>query len=327
MSTLRVHVQNEPEPENLDVLRTALDAGIELSFGEELPDPARFAVLVAGLVTPEMVEASPKLTTLVIPYAGLPVKTREVMQKHPGIAVHNLHHNSVVTAETALSLLLAAAKVVIPMDRNLRKGHWSGRGEDNHAVLLTDKTALLLGYGAIGRRLGRMLTALGMKVVAVRREASPGESDGGIDVYGETQLDELLPDARVLIVSTPLTDRTKNLIDARRIALLPHGAVLVNVARGPVVSEEALYRALASGHLHSAGIDVWYRYPGKDGDPKNTPPSTFPFGELDNVVMSPHRGGWLQEVEPLRMRELAAVLNAIRRGDPAPHRVDLDNGY
>jgi phosphoglycerate dehydrogenase-like enzyme len=327
MTMLRVHVLNRPEPENLEVLRARLDPGIELTFGEELPVPAEFEVLVAGLVTPEMVDASPKLETLVIPYAGLPVKTREVMREREGIAVHNLHHNSVVTAETALSLLLAAAKVVLPMDRNLRTGHWSGRGEDNDAVLLSGKTALLLGYGAIGRRLSRMLQALDMRVVAVRRSPTPGESDDGVEVHGEAALDELLPSARVVVVSTPLTDRTKGLVDARRIALLPQGAVLVNVARGPVVEEEALYQALKSGHLHSAGIDVWYRYPGKDGDPKNTPPSEFPFGELDNVVMSPHRGGWLHEVEPLRMRDLAALLNAIRRGEPVPHRVDLENGY
>jgi phosphoglycerate dehydrogenase-like enzyme len=327
MTLLHVHILNEPEPEHLQILRAELLPGIELTCGEDLPEPAGFEVLVAGLVTAEMVDASPRLQTLVVPYAGLPVKTREVMQARPGIAVHNLHHNAVVTAETALSLLLAAAKVVIPMDRNLREAHWSGRGEDNHAVLLSGKTALLLGYGSIGRRLGRILRSLDMEVVAVRRNAEPGESDAGIEVHGEDALDDLLPSSRVLVVSTPLTERTRGIIDRRRLALLPEHSILVNVARGPVVSEEALFDALKNGHLHSAGIDVWYRYPGKDGDPTNTPPSEFPFGDLDNVVMSPHRGGWLHEVEAHRMRHLAALLNALKRGDPAPHRVDVEEGY
>ena len=96
----------------------------------------------------------------------------------------------------------------------------------------------------------------------------------------------------------------------------------------PIVDEAALYEALRSGALHSAGIDVWYRYPGRDGDPKNTPPAEHPFHELDNVVMSPHRGGWLHEAEALRMRDLAELLNALaREEDPAPGRVDLEAGY
>ena len=117
------------------------------------------------------------------------------------------------------------------------------------------------------------------------------------------------------------------MLDARRLALLPEGAVLVNVARGPVISEEALYEALRSGHLHSAGIDVWYRYPTRDGDPKSTPPSDFAFGDLENVVMSPHRGGWLHEVEAHRMRHLAALLAALARGEEPSHRVDVAAGY
>ncbi len=79
----------------------------------------------------------------------------------------------------------------------------------------------------------------------------------------------------------------------------------------------------------AAGIDVWYRYPSTAESRANTPPSRFPFHELDNVVMSPHRGGAyrLEELERGRMHELAITLNAIARGEPIPHRVDVRAGY
>ncbi len=326
MPRTTVHILDRPDEEHREILLGGLPADIDVTFGAELPSPARFEVLVAGRPSATQLDASDSLTTVVIPYAGLPPETRKLLLERPALTAFNLHHNAVVTAENALALLLAAAKVVIPMDGRLRKDHWSGRGEDNHAVLLAGKTALLIGYGAIGRRLGRLLAALDMEVMAVRRREG-SVADGPAEVHLVADLDSLLPRARVVVVCTPLTEETRGMLDAERLALLPAGAVLVNVARGPVVEEEALYRALESGHLHSAGIDVWYRYPGRDGDPKHTPPSAYPFRDLPQVVMSPHRGGWLHEVEAHRMRHLAALLAALAGGEEPPHRVDVSAGY
>ena len=109
--------------------------------------------------------------------------------------------------------------------------------------------------------------------------------------------------------------------------LLPPGSLLVNVARGPVVDQAALYRALLDGHLHAAGLDVWYRYPASPAERSHTPPADFPFHELDNVVMSPHRAGLAVETEALRMQALAELLNAACRGDSVPNRVDVQAGY
>ena len=114
-------------------------------------------------------------------------------------------------------------------------------------------------------------------------------------------------------------------------ALLPPGAVLANIGRGPIVDQAALYAALASGHLRAAGLDVWYTYPDeKAGRPiTHTPPADFPFHELNNVVMTPHRGGALEEseTETLRMQALAVLLNRAAQGSSIPNRVDLGLGY
>jgi phosphoglycerate dehydrogenase-like enzyme len=94
-----------------------------------------------------------------------------------------------------------------------------------------------------------------------------------------------------------------------------------------VVNQYALYDALISGHLRAAGSDVWYNYPDSKGSRGNTPPANVPFNELDNFVLSPHRGGMVEEVEEQRIPALAALINAANRGEPIPNKVDLKEGY
>ncbi|MHC4470446.1 MAG: NAD(P)-dependent oxidoreductase [Planctomycetota bacterium] len=321
-----MHVLVSPEPEDLEVLLKELDPGITVTTGE-IGAAADFEVLVAGRPGREHLAASPRIRVLAIPYAGLPAETRDLLGEFPHVAVGNLHHNAAATAESAVGLLLAAAKALLPVDRAMRRNDWSGRGRDTPALLLHGKAALVLGFGALGRRVAAALRALGMEVLAVRRRPGRRSIVDGVEVRPVSALRDLLPRATALVVCVPLTDETRGLIGEEEIALLPRGAVLVNVSRGPIVAEGPLYEALRTGHLQSAGIDVWYRYPGREGDPKDTPPSEYPFGELENVVMSPHRAGWVPEIEAWRMRHLAAFLNVVARGREIPDPVDLDAGY
>jgi phosphoglycerate dehydrogenase-like enzyme len=294
-----------------------------------LPAPATYHILVAGRPQREHLIASPNLQALVVPWAGLPEATRQLMTEFPHIAVHNLHHNALPVAELALALLLAAAKSIVPTDRALRSHNWTPRYEPSPAVLLEGKTALILGYGSIGMRVARLCRGLGMKVIAIRRQAgtlSP-DSPGEVSCASLEALHSLLPRANVLIICLPHTPETSGLIGAQELALLPAEAILVNVGRGPIVDEAALYRALQEGRLHSAGLDVWYNYPARQATRSHTPPSAYPFHELNNVVMSPHRGGLCMDTERRRMTALAALLNAAARGEPMPNGVDVRAGY
>ncbi len=327
---LRVHIVHPPDEPS--TLRDLLDPGVRLTFGPELPEDPDYEVLVTGIPTREEIEASSAVRTVIIPWAGLSRKTRDVLLEFPDVAVHNLHHNAGAAAELAVALLLAAAKFVVPMDRSLRSGDWTPRYGPSPTVLLERKTVLVLGYGAIGRHVARVCRGLGMNVVGVRRSREPGGGSAGgsaDELHGPDELAALLPRADALLISLPLTPETDGLIGEKELGLLPSGAVLVNVARGPIVDEKALYEALSSGRLHAAGLDVWYRYPKNEAERPSTPPSSFPFGELENVVMSPHRGGAAREseVEALRMRALAELLNAAVRGEEVPNRVDVERGY
>ncbi len=114
----------------------------------------------------------------------------------------------------AFTLLLAAAKSIVPLDRALRRGDWSTRQSPFLTLLLAGRTALILGYGAIGQLVAQMCRGMGMRVLATRRSDEPA-SDGLAEVYPATALADLLPQADALIVCLPLTEETRGVIGAR----------------------------------------------------------------------------------------------------------------
>ena len=324
---LSVHLLHTLEEADLAHLRAHLSPDVQITFGLDLPEPADYHVLVAGRPRKEQLTASPNLRALIIPWAGLPRATRELMIEFPHVAVHNLHYNAAPVAEMVVALLLAAAKFIVPMDRALRAHDWTPRYECKQVVLLEGKTALILGYGAIGQRVARICRALGMQILALRRRVS-GQKDAYADeIHPSEALPALLPRADALLICLPHTPETDGLIGAEELALLPEDAVLVNVGRGPIVDQVALYRALSEGILLAAGLDVWYNYPPDADSRTHTPPADCPFHELDNVVMSPHRAGDSRGTSFQRMEHLAVLLNAAARGEEMPNQVSIHVGY
>jgi phosphoglycerate dehydrogenase-like enzyme len=310
------------------VLDAELDPSIDFIIAEELPTPADYHILVTGRPTEEQLTASPNLYAVVIPWAGVVEETLKLMLEYPYIAVYNLHHNASATAETALMLLLTAAKQILPIERRFREHDWTPRYGPSTAVSLYGKTILILGFGHVGQHVARACQGMGMKIIAVRRDTSAlTPEDIQAEVHPPEDLHTLLPQTNALMVTLPLTSETEGMIGEEELNLLPPNAILVNVGRGPVVDQEALYQALKEGQLHSAGIDVWYNYPQDEESWSHTPPADFPFHELENIVMSPHRGGGAMDVEILRMRHLAHLLNAAANSEPLSNQVDLTRGY
>lgn len=327
--TLKVFIPTRHTHLPIQDLRRLVDPSIQIITGEELPSPADFEILISGFPDRDMILASPRLRAVIAPFAGAPKETIDLLADFPHITLHSIHFNVVPTAELAIGLMLAAAKFIIPMDQELRRNDWRSRYGKTPTTILAGRTATILGYGRIGRRVGSACRALDMQVVGVRRHVSPGEVsyEGDTPVHAPAALHTLLPATDVLFITLPLTAETDGMIGSRELALLPRHAILVNVGRGQVVDEAALYHALADQTLLAAGLDVWYHYPMHEQDRANTPPSRFPFHELSNVVMSPHRGGWLSAAENSRVTELAALLNIAAAGEPIPSGVDKKLGY
>jgi phosphoglycerate dehydrogenase-like enzyme len=321
---MHVHIFYTYPDEAMAHLRRLLRPEISLTAGEEIVPET--TILVNGRPTREQLDNLPHLQAVIVPWAGLPRTLAAIASDYPHLTIHNLHHNAIPVAEMALTLLLTAAKQVQPLDRALRQGDWRPRYDHwDTPLLLRDKTVLILGYGAIGRHVARYCQALGMRVLATRRRPE-SDHDGVAEIYPATDLPQLLPQSQAVIVCLPKTAATVGYLGAAELALLPDGAVLVNIGRGEVIEEKALYEELRNGRI-SAGLDVWYNYPPNEAARADTPPANCPFHELDNVVFSPHRAGGTDQTNHLRMRHLAELLNTAVAGEPLPNRVDLSVGY
>jgi phosphoglycerate dehydrogenase-like enzyme len=323
---LKVYYLHPPDQEFLAYLEPKLSPEIKFLAGENQTIPVDTQILIAGRPKREQLQDRPKLKKLIVPWAGIPPETRQLMLDYPEIEVHNLHHNATPVAEMVLALLLSAAKFIVPMDRALRANDWRPRYRPSPALLLKGKTALILGYGAIGRQVAGLCRQLGMRVLAIKRQTATqaGLAD---EIHPSADLHRLLPQANALLICLPHTPETDGLIGQDELDLLPDQSVLVNVGRGSIVAEGALYQALRDGRLYAAGLDVWYNYPADEDSRADTAPANYPFHELDNVVMSPHRAGSTTETKFLRMDDLASLLNKAVQGETVPNRVDVEVGY
>ncbi|MGV8039888.1 MAG: 2-hydroxyacid dehydrogenase [Thermoanaerobaculaceae bacterium] len=188
------------------------------------------------------------------------------------------------TADLAWALILAVSRRLLEGDHMVREGRFGGWKPD--LLLgqgLQGKTLGVVGLGRIGTAVARRGVAFGMRVVAHTRPLPTGPLEIPCELVGE--LDDLLPRAYVLTLHCPLTPETRGLLDARRLTLLPRGAILVNTSRGEVVDEGALVAALEAGRLSGAGLDVYERepavHPGLVG--------------RDDVVLLPHLGSATRE--------------------------------
>jgi phosphoglycerate dehydrogenase-like enzyme len=304
-----------------------IDGHVELWCGPDVPEPPRQRVLVAGRPTEAELAASPDLEAVVIPWAGVPASTLELLSSRADLTLHVLHHNAAPTAELALALVLAAAKRVVPHDRALRGGDWTPRYESDGGLLLEGRTALVLGFGSIGRRVAGALSALGMDVRATRRRSRGAEIVESVEVHPADHTGDLIAEADVIACCLPDTPATHGLLGEAAFGRTRPHAILVNVGRGGLVDEEALWNALEDGRLGAAGLDVWWSYPHEEAQRSATPPGRFDWGSRDDVVLSPHRAGHSDRTAQLRAAHLAEALNAAVRGEPIPNRVDLSAGY
>ncbi|GGV74186.1 2-hydroxyacid dehydrogenase [Streptomyces griseoloalbus] len=241
-------------------------------------------------------------------YDGIPMDAL-----HPGVTVATTHHHGRSIAEHVLMSVLMLSRDVLGADRALRAGRWRNVAVDPtlpFGTTLRGRRVGVVGFGETGTEVARLCQAVGMRVRAVRRDPSaPFPADLRPDwIGGNDRLPELLADSDVVVVTVPLNAATEGLIGPAELAAMGPEALLVNVARGPVVQEEALYRALSSGTIAGAALDVWW-----SGPPEA--PSRLPFHDLPNVLMTPHHSGHTADTFAARATEIADNIDRLERGD------------
>jgi phosphoglycerate dehydrogenase-like enzyme len=206
--------------------------------------------------------------------------------------------NAPAVAEYAFGLMLAAARRIPEADRSMRAGEWT-RFPGRH---LGGRTLGLIGYGEIARLMVPKARGFDMDVITHRRSAAPA-TDG----VRQVGLTELLGQSDFISVHVPLTEQTRSMIGRREFGLMRDGVVLVNTARGAVVDEQELYRALVSGKVAACGLDVF----------AGEPPGDSPLLALPNVVASPHNGGYSDVITSLTA--LTAAQRLIAGVGVGPH--------
>lgn len=191
--------------------------------------------------------------------------------------------NATVVAHSAMAGVLALARRLPALMAAQRERRWAPLIGSGLPPDLDGQTALVVGWGAIGQRIGALLRAFGLQVIAVRRERGHEHGQDGVEFIAYDDLAGVLPRADWLILACPLTPRTRGLVDGSALAQMPASAHLINVARGELVHEAALVDALRHGRLAGAFLDVFAQEP---------LPDDSPLWALPNVIATPHSAGF-----------------------------------
>lgn len=253
---------------------------------------------------------------------------RELLEQR-GIQVARSNAAAITIAEFTIMNMIALSRRLIGMHTRLaHHGDWSSAVKADRAAgslggELYDSVLGIVGYGLIAKEVHSRARGLGMTVGAVVRNTAI--ADHGLDfLYPAGKIDEFVGRCDYVVLCAPLTPETHNLFDEHRIQAMKDGAYLLNPSRGALVDEGALYRALRSGKLSGAALDVWAAE--EQGTPSTGYPSAYPLHEF-NVIMTPHYAGATRES---RGRALATVGRNLRRlldGDELENVVDFQRGF
>jgi D-2-hydroxyacid dehydrogenase (NADP+) len=238
-----------------------------------------------------------------------------------GIVVTNSRGvQAVPIAEHVMGSLLALARR-LPLTLRMQQEHaWRPNElrDEGAPWLLSGTTIGIIGVGTLGEAVAVRAKAFGMNVIGMRRDPTRGRPPGVDEVVGPADLDRLLRAADIVVLAAPSTGETDRLLDASAIALMKPTAIVVNVARGQLLDEDALAAALAAGKLGGAVLDVFATEP-------LAPQS--PLWDLPNVILTPHSSGFRQGHFDAVIDLFSENLRRYERGEPLLNRVDTTAGY
>jgi len=284
--------------------------------------------IIASVIVPgEYIQKATKLRMIQTFGAGIDRVDIDAVRERGDIILCNNHVNSAEVAEFAISLLLAVSKNIIPSDRELRAGNWEHRwGGPVPNLEIRGKKVLIIGFGHIGVDIAKRLRSFDVKITAATRSGKSNNSDLADQIVSITEIKQYVEESDFVILSLPLTDESTGLVNREFLSWMKPTSVLVNISRAQIVDEQALYDALKEKRIHGAGIDVWWRYPSQWRGTA-IPPSDIPFHELDNIVITPHRAAYSENIQ--RELFLFAAKNILQfiRGETPLNIVDLERGY
>lgn len=300
------------------------DLELSATTDPDAPEIAEADLILGAHLSEKLVRNAKNLKAAACPLAGvnhLPLK----LLAEKGVSLANAHANARYVAERTLALTLGFLGKLVPYHEDLKEEKWHGFAVGESVLeswdSLVGMRVAILGAGAIGGWIARLFSMFDCTIVGYRRSEVAPEAP-----YNEmtTNIIEAVTGSDVVICVLPLTDETRGVLD-RRVFDAMAGALFVNVGRGAVADEKALYHALESGHLRGAAIDTWYNYPAP-GE-KSCAPANHPIHKLPNVLLSPHLGGYTSKAVAASIQEIFEKTDFYLREGRFPEEVDLNMQY
>ena len=276
--------------------------------------------VVAWSLRPEQIQGAKKLRWIHSPAAAVHQLLFPELINSDIILTNARDVHGPVVAEHAIALILTLAKK-IPQSVRLQTRHEWGQ-----QVLWDDKppvreiagaTLGLLGFGSIGREIAKRAAALGMRVIAVRKQPEKG-GEGLVAVFGPNDLDRMLAESDYVVLCVPLTPQTQGIISTERLRRMKRDACLVNVGRGPLVDEPALADALRNRTIAAAALDVFSHEPLS---------ADSPFWDLENCLITPHTAAITEKLWDRHYAQISENLRRFLAGQPMLGVVDKQKGY
>ncbi len=263
----------------------------------------------------QVLAMAPRVRWIHSPAAGLDGLLSPAVVASPATLTNGRGVFSQSLGEFALAAILFFAKDLRRMVRSQQAGRWDPFDVDE----IRFQTVGIVGYGDIGRACAQRAKAFGMRVLGLRKRPQESQDDPwASQIYGLSQLPEMLPQCDYVIAAAPLTPETRGMLGDAAFASMKPEAVFINVGRGPVVDEAALIRALESGRIRGAALDVFEVEP---------LPAGHPFYRLENVLLSPHCADhtrdWLDQAMLFFLDNFARF----HAGQPLRNVVDKGRGY
>ena len=285
MATKILFAPPQPAPV-LDIARSIMPPGYELVVAD-LGTPEFYAAAadaeyylgLARRMGGEFFRSAPKLKLVQLLSAGYDHVDVESARKAGVPVANNGGANAIAVAEHTLTLMLAVLKRIVQFHNSVVAGKW--RGGDSRVYELSSRTVGIIGLGNIGKKVARRVKAFDARVIYydINRLSEAEEDALGVRF---ALFPELLMTADVVSLHVPLDDSTRKMIGAAELAMMKREAIIVNTCRGPVIDEEALHKALSTGQIAGAGLDVMMEEPAPPG---------YPLYALPNVTLTPHSAG------------------------------------
>jgi phosphoglycerate dehydrogenase-like enzyme len=284
-------------------------------------------VVIGGTFSKEDLKQAKKLKLIQIPFAGVDKLDFDLYKDRQDIYICNIHANRTAVAEHAFALILALAKNIVTNDRDLRLGKWHGFSTKEPTIQLQGKSLGIIGLGSIGWEIAKIGHTLGMKVFALKRkiEEKDLKKKNILEFLGEKKdLEKVIKESDFIVVTVPLTEETEGLIGEKELKLMK-GKYIINISRGVVIDEKALFESLKEGNLGGAAIDTWYQYP--TSEQRKMFPSKYDFHKLGNVVMSPHTAGYTDKALEENIKSVFSNIVKIYYVEEPENQIDPELEY